>query len=88
MNSQKLLLYLLLLNIINSNFLSNNYKEKHSSLLRALWEEDMEIPSGKSDEEESSLKRCAKSSYKYFTHVLSGTPVSFEHSITDSGYLR
>ena len=48
----------------------------------------MEIPSGRSSEDEKSLKRCSKSDYKYFNFVLSGAPVNFSHSSSDAFKVR
>ena len=48
----------------------------------------MEIPSGRPNEDEKSLKRCSKSDYKYFNFVLSGANVSFSHSVTEGISVR
>ena len=48
----------------------------------------MEIPSGRPENDEDSLERCSKSSYKYFSYVLTGAPVSFDHTLNDVGSVR
>ena len=48
----------------------------------------MEIPSNRAEDDENSLKRCSKSSYKYFSYVLTGAPVTFEHTLNDVGSVR
>ena len=63
----------------------NANTKSHSNLLRHLWDESMNIPTGRSKEEESSLKRCSRSNYKYFSYVLSGSPVSFDHTTYTEG---
>ena len=88
MEKSNLLLLFLLLNVINSNLVSNKSQKTNLNILRKLWEEDMEMPSGRSEEEEKSLEHCAKSSYKYFSYVLTGAPVSFEHTLSEGGTVR
>ena len=73
-----LLLILLFVNIINTKSTSNNDKTSRHNLLRNLWDEDMNIPE-RLPEEETSLKHCAKSDYKYFSYILSGAPLSYSH---------
>ena len=48
----------------------------------------MEIPSGRPNEDEKSLKRCSKSDYKYFNFVLSGAPVKINHSASEGYKVR
>ena len=83
-----LLLLLLFINSINSIIHSEKSKKTYYNILRNLWEEDMEIPSNRAEDDENSLKRCSKSSYKYFSYVLTGAPVTFEHTLNDVGSVR
>ena len=83
-----LILFFLLTNSILSNKLSEKSKNTYFNILRNLWEEDMEIPSNRAEDDENSLKRCSKSSYKYFSYVLTGAPVSFDHTLNDVGSVR
>jgi hypothetical protein len=83
-----LLLLLLFINSINSIIHSEKSKKTYYNILRNLWEEDMEIPSGRPENDEDSLERCSKSSYKYFSYVLTGVPVSFDHTLNDVGSVR
>ena len=48
----------------------------------------MVMPSGRPNDEEISLKHCAKSDYKYFSHILTGSEKSFNHYISTSGSVR
>ena len=59
---------------LNSN---NNFLFKY---LRNLWEEDMIIYI-RNDSEKKSLSHCASSSYKYFSFIQTGAPVTFDHII-------
>ena len=85
MKKLNILLFFFFLKVSFSNLISSKSKTPYFSLLRNLWEEDMEIPSGRSSEDEKSLKRCSKSDYKYFNFVLSGAPVKINHSASE-GY--
>lgn len=84
MKKLTLLLILLFVNIINTKSTSNNDKKSRHNLLRNLWDEDMNIPDGRSSEEDTSLKHCAKSDYKYFSYIISGAPLSYSHPLTAS----
>ena len=88
MKKLNILLLFFFLKVSFSNLISPKSKTPYFSLLRNLWEEDMEIPSGRSSEDEKSLKRCSKSDYKYFNFVLSGAPVNFTHSSTEAYKVR
>ena len=88
MKKLNILLFFFFLKVSFSNLISSKSKTPYFSLLRNLWEEDMEIPSGRSSEDEKSLKRCSKSDYKYFNFVLSGAPVNFTHSSTEAYKVR
>ena len=77
-------LILLLVNIIKSKTISNNDKKSHYNLLRKLWEEDMDIPAGRPSDEETSLNHCAKSSYKYFSYIMTGAPLAYSHPESSS----
>ena len=88
MKKLNILLFFFFLKVSFSNLISSKSKTPYFSLLRNLWEEDMEIPSGRPNEDEKSLKRCPKSDYKYFNFVLSGANVSFSHSVTEGISVR
>ena len=88
MKKLNILLFFFFLKVSFSNLISSKSKTPYFSLLRNLWEEDMEIPSGRSSEDEKSLKRCSKSDYKYFNFVLSGAPVNFTHSSSEAFKVR
>ena len=88
MKKLNIFVFFFFLKVSFSNLISSKSKTPYFSLLRNLWEEDMEIPSGRSSEDEKSLKRCSKSDYKYFNFVLSGAPVNFTHSSTEAYKVR
>ena len=76
----KLILFIKLLCFINSI----DSQLKHDSLInnkRILWEEDMEYVIHNKNESES-LEHCALSDYKYFSFILSGDNVTFEHFVS------
>ena len=51
--------------------------------IRNLWEEDMEYTKEDlNDKELDSLNHCSKSNYKYFSFILTGAPVTFDHFIS------
>lgn len=78
------LLILLFVNLIKSKTISNNDKKSHYNLLRNLWEEGMNIPADRPSEEETSLNHCAKSSYKYFSYIMTGAPLAYSHPESSS----
>ena len=39
----------------------------------------MNIPADRPSDEETSLNHCAKSSYKYFSYVMTGAPLAYSH---------
>ena len=81
MKKVSFLLGVFLFNLIFSSHLSNNNNNNfYHNVLRNLWEEDVSYPSGRTSEEETSLNRCTKSSYKYFSNFVSGEPVEYSHS--------
>ena len=41
-----------------------------------------------SSEDIESLETCASSNYKYFSFILSGAPVSFDHFINEDNAVR
>ena len=55
--------------------------------LRNLWEEAMEYKERNSDELDS-LIHCSKSNYKYFSFILNGAPVTFEHFVGQDNVVR
>ena len=79
-----LLILLLLINFINTKSTSNNEKKSHHNLLRNLWEEDMNYPKNRAPEDEASLNRCGKSSYKYFSYIVTGANMTYSHLLTSS----
>ena len=81
--------YMKIILIIRFLFFINNRidsKLKHNSLInniRSLWEEDMEIIANDVEEGEyDSISHCSKSNYKYFSFILTGAPVTFDHFIS------
>ena len=48
----------------------------------------MEYEKRNAEEDNKSLKNCAKSSYKYFSFILSGAPVDFQHYINSGNAVR
>ena len=82
--NKQLLLSLSLLISINSKSLFNNQNNSYQKKIRSLWEEDMEYDStGRNDDDISSLEHCSYSSYKYFSFIQTGAPVTFTHSINE-----
>ena len=82
--NKQLLLSLSLLISITSKSLFNNQNNSYQKKIRSLWEEDMEYDStGRNDDDISSLEHCSYSSYKYFSFIQTGAPVTFTHSINE-----
>jgi len=83
--NKQILLFLSLLISITSKSLFNNQNNSYQKIFRSLWEEDMENDStGRNDSDDiSSLKHCSYSSYKYFSFIQTGAPVTFTHSINE-----
>ena len=81
--NKQLLLFLSLLISIISKSLFDNQNNLYQKIIRTLWEEDMEYDSNgrHSDDDIKSLKHCSYSSYKYFSFIQTGAPVTFNHSI-------
>ena len=88
MKKMNLLLFFYFLKLSFSNLISSKSKTSYFKILRNLWEEDMQTPSGRSPDEETSIRDCSKSNYKYFNFLLSGAPVSFYHSLSDGYTVR
>ena len=89
----KLLIIFLLFASLNFNNLKIFFglkKESYFNNLRNLWEEEMEYDPKKrnSSEDIESLETCASSNYKYFSFILSGAPVSFDHFINEDNAVR
>lgn len=82
------LVFFLFIELINLNHVSSNDNNSYFQKLRKLWDEDMVMPSGRPNDEEISLKHCAKSDYKYYSHILTGSEKSFNHYISTSGSVR
>lgn len=73
MKNNKVLLFLLFINIISSSDLFNsNYYTK----LRNLWDNSLEYTS-RSGEDGASLSHCVHSSPKYFAYILTGANYIF-----------
>lgn len=85
MKVNMILFFLLLLNLINIKPTLNSYENSYYKKIRSLWEESMEYESRTDEEDNDSLKRCSYSNYKYFSFIISGDKVTFEHYI-NSGY--
>ena len=82
--NKQLLLSLSLLISITSKSLFNNQNNSYQKKIRSLWEEDMEYDStGRNGDDISSLEHCSYSSYKYFSFIQTGAPVTFTHSINE-----
>lgn len=81
MKTKKINLFIILFTfIINFPIFDSKddyYKNKH----RYLWEEDMKY-GDYYPEEKNSLEHCAKSNYKYFSYILTGAPVTFDHFVS------
>ncbi len=80
MNKFIFLLILLSFNLIKSKAISNATKKSHNNLLRKLWDENMPILPNRPSEEDDSLNHCGKSSYKYFSYIITGSPLEYSHS--------
>ena len=68
------------LNIVNAKpnlNTNNNFLYKY---LRNLWDEGMEY-NIRNESEKKSLSHCGSSSYKYFSFIQTGAPVTFNHTI-------
>ena len=78
---RNLYIILILLLFIQSKSILKNKKHSYSNIIRNLWEEDMEYTNRNISSETDSLKICAKSNYKYFSFILNGAPVNFEHYV-------
>ena len=76
------LILILLILFIKSNSIFKNNKKSYTSILRNLWEEDMIYHTRNITDELESYEICEKSNYKYFSFILNGAPVSFEHYIS------
>ena len=75
--------FFLILNIFNIVNVKPNLNNNNNFLfkyLRNLWEEDM-VYYIRNDSEKKSLSHCASSSYKYFSFIQTGAPVTFNHTI-------
>ena len=80
----QLLLSLSFLISVTSKSLFNNQNNLYQKKIRSLWEEDMEYDStGRNGDDISSLEHCSYSSYKYFSFIQTGAPVTFTHSINE-----
>ena len=81
MKYMKIILFITLLSFINNI----DTKLKHDSLknnIRSLWEEDMEYTIKDEDKDSDSLWHCSYSNYKYFSFILTGAPVTFDHFVS------
>jgi hypothetical protein len=79
----KISYFFLILNILYIVNTKSNLNTNNSFLykyLRNLWEEDM-VYYIRNDAEKKSLSHCASSSYKYFSFIQTGAPVTFNHTI-------
>ena len=87
MKKYKLFNFIIILVLSNSKKFFGKEEDSYMKILRNLWESDMEYYSYY-DEDIDSLEVCAKSSYKYFAYVMTGAPVTFEHSINMDNAVR
>jgi len=74
MKKYQIFLLILFLCLIKS-FTTNKF-----NFLRNLWEEEMEYIIY-NQAESDSLIHCSNSNYKYFSFILTGAPVSFDHFV-------
>ena len=78
MKVNKILFIFLVFNIKSYLNQDNNSNLKK---IRNLWVDPMEYEKRDNGDDNNSLKRCTKSSFKYFSFILSGAPVTFDHSV-------
>ena len=78
MKANKILFVFLVFNIKSYLNQDNNSNLKK---IRNLWVDPMEYEKRDNGDDNNSLKRCTKSSFKYFSFILSGAPVTFDHSV-------
>jgi hypothetical protein len=78
MKANKILFIFLVFNIKSYLNQDNNSNLKK---IRNLWVDPMEYEKRDNGDDNNSLKRCTKSSFKYFSFILSGAPVTFDHSV-------
>ena len=81
MKYMKIILFIEILCSMNNNIDSKLKHDYYINNIRSLWEEDMEYKINNENEAES-LWHCAKSDYKYFSFILSGAPVTFDHFVS------
>lgn len=84
---RKLFLFLLFTNFIKTRQFFGFKNNSFFKNLRTLWEEKM-VYEVNNPEEEDSLKHCASSSYKYFSFIQTGAPVTFDHTINQDNVVR
>ena len=87
MKKYKLFLFITILVLSNSKKFLDKEEDSYMKILRNLWESDMEYNSNY-NEDINSLEVCSKSSYKYFAYIMTGAPVTFEHSINMGNAVR
>ena len=87
MKLNKLISFFLIINLIKISIIQSK-KKSYLNLIRNLWEQNMEYESRDNEDDNKSLKNCAKSSYKYFSYILSGAPVDFLHYINSGNAVR
>ena len=78
MKANKILFIFLVFNI--KSYLNQDNKSNLKKI-RNLWVDPMEYEKRDNGDDNNSLKRCTKSSFKYFSFILSGAPVTFDHSV-------
>jgi len=74
-------IFIIIINLINFKAIINLKNNSYSKFLRRLWEEGMEYEIQDENESES-LIHCEKSNYKYFSFILTGATVTFEHFVS------
>ena len=83
MNKLIFLLILLFLNLIKSKTVTNATKKSRNNSLRKLWDENMPSLPNRPSEEDDSLNHCGKSSYNYFSYIITGAKLEYNHSISN-----
>lgn len=87
MKKYKIFLFTTILILVNNNiFIYSDQDDSYMKILRNLWESDMEYDS--KDDHGNSLKHCSRSSHKYFSYIMTGAPVSFNHYVNENNVVR
>ena len=87
MKINQLISFFLFINLIKIPIIYSKNKSNYN-FIRFLWEQNMEYEKRDAEDDNKSLKNCAKSSYKYFSFILSGDYVDFQHYINTGNAVR